>query len=185
MSASAGELHDVFVGRAALSERVAELAKAIDAYLASAASSRAPLLVSPLAGGVVFAADLSRNLVHTHAIELVELVPYERARRRGAARIAHSFGPELDVVDRDVVLVDGIVDTGLTLRHLIADIETRRPRRLAAFVLFDRPSTRVIDLPLAEVGFEAPSDLLVGYGLEHAGRHAQRADVHRMRAAQR
>jgi hypoxanthine phosphoribosyltransferase len=183
VSASVPELDDVFVNRAALAARVAELAQAIDTHLSGAQSSRLPLLVSPLTGGIVFAADVSRNLAHAHSIELVELVPYRRARRRGGARIAHAFRPALDVADRDIVLVDGIVDTGLTLGHLIGDLEKRGPSSVAAFALFDRPSTRVIDLPLIEVGFEAPSDLLVGYGLEHAGRHAQRADVHRLRAA--
>ena len=185
MSPDTGELGEIFAQRGSLKRRVAELGHELASHLAERcdAERRAPLLISPLNGGVMFAADLSRALDQPHELELVEIVPYARARRSGRDRIGHGFTPSLDVAGRDVVLADGIVDTGLTLKYLIDDVERRKPRSLAVCVLFDRPPARLIDLPLTFTGFVAPNDLLVGYGLDHGGRHAQLADVHVLHAA--
>jgi hypoxanthine phosphoribosyltransferase len=184
LNASSHEHLEIYATSGDLATRVSELANALGAQLRAAGShTRDPLIICPLNGGFVFGTDVCRQLATRHAIELVELVPYSQARRRGATQIAHAFTPALDVHDRDVAVMDGIVDTGFMLRHLVAEIERRGPRSLSLYVLFDRPATRVVDLPLTHVGFDAPSELLVGYGLEHRGRHAQLPDVYRLHAA--
>ena len=176
MSASE-EPAEIFVGGSKIRHRVEVLGRELAECL-GAIGAVEPLLVAPLDGGVVFAADLSRALPLAHTLELVEPVPYAVARRRGDRRIGHSFAPRLAVAERDVVLIDGIVDTGLTLNYLVGDIKRRTPRSLTLCTLFDRPAARVVELPLALRGFTAPDALLVGYGLAHGGRFAQLPDVH-------
>lgn len=169
--------------RARIESRVAQLGLELTRRLEQGAGRRPPLLVSPLRGAVVFAADLSRALSHPHMLEVVDPVPYARGRRLGARRIAQSFAPKLDVAERDVILVEGIVDTGLTLKFLLDELAQLGPKSLTACVLFDRPPARVVDLPLALVGFTAPDALLVGYGLDHDGLHAHLPDVHALDVA--
>ncbi len=179
---------EVFVTKTRLELRVVELGAALAARLDAAIGAgpsveeRAlPLLISPLNGGAIFAADLSRALERAHALEPIDVISY--ARRRGAARIRHALGARLDLAGRDVIVADCIVDTGLTLKYVLGEIERRGPHSVTLCVLFDRPAARVVDLPLSLTGFSAPDELLVGYGLEHDGRFSRLPDVHLLRSA--
>ena len=180
MSPTADQVGKVFVARVELEKRVAELGRSLSTHLLErdGGATTNALVVSPLNGGVMFATDLSRALDQQHTLEFVDVVPYARARRQGHGRIGHGFKPVLNLKGRDVIVIDDIIDTGLTLNYLVRDIEQRQPRSVTVCALFDRPVARLIEPPLTFTGFAAPGELLVGYGLEHEGRYGQLPDVH-------
>jgi hypoxanthine phosphoribosyltransferase len=120
-----------------------------------------PVLVAPLKSSTVFLADLSRTLSIPHAIDVVELAAYPGA---GGVRLLKDT--DLPLVDRHVLVVEDVVDTGLTLNYLARTLGLRQPASLSAVTLLDRPYRRLVDdLPLDYVGFTVPDELFAGYGL--------------------
>jgi hypoxanthine phosphoribosyltransferase len=166
---------EVYLSRAEIAARVGELGAALDASLAGRRPD--PVLVAPLKSSVVFLADLSRALSCHHAIDTVELSPYPGGGARGGVRILKDV--DLSVTGRDVVIVEDVVDTGLTLAFLTRALAERRPASVTAVTLLDRPYRRLVDdLPLSHVGFTVPDELFAGYGLGLDERWRQLPDLH-------
>ena len=128
------------------------------------------MLVVLLRGAFVFAADLSRATPIPLALDFVALAPYGGpAKGRAAVRLMKDL--DAPIAGRDVLVVDNVVDTGLTLHSLLRALALRGPASLAACALLDRPYRRLVDdLPLRYVGFTAPDEFFVGYGFELDGR---------------
>lgn len=168
------------VPRAALAARVDELAAAI-----AAEADDAPLvLVAVAAAGVPLAADLSRALERPHALRRVDVDGYAGAAGRAAIRVRLDPGEPL--AGAHLVVVDDLVDTGLTLRAVLRELAAHRPARLDACVLLDRPYRRLVArLPLRHVGFVLPDEDVVGYGADLAGRGRELGDVCRVVRAPR
>jgi hypoxanthine phosphoribosyltransferase len=121
------------------------------------------LLVAPLRSSVVFVADLSRALPVPHTLDFMELAAYAGGTT-GAVRLVKDL--DAPIAGRDVLLVEDVVDTGLTLHFLARTLELRDPASLAAVTLLDRPYRRLVDtIPLRYVGFTVPDELFAGYGL--------------------
>lgn len=139
----------------------------------SADYAGAPLLiVGVLPGAILFLGDLLRALsipVESDTMALSRFGPPDGEHAR--VRILKDL--EADLRGRPVLLVEDIVDTGLTLHHLIGALIPRQPASIHVAALLDRPHRRLIRIPLAYVGFEAPDDFLVGYGLQHQGHYRQ------------
>jgi hypoxanthine phosphoribosyltransferase len=137
------------------------------------------MLVAPLKSSVVFLADLSRALVVEHVIDFVELAGYGRARMGGTQRIRLLKDLDSEARGRDILLVEDVVDTGLTLNFLIRTLSLRNPRSLAAATLFDRPYRRLVDdLPVRYTGFTVPDELFVGYGFDLEQRYRNLPDIY-------
>jgi hypoxanthine phosphoribosyltransferase len=163
---------EVYLTREEISRRVDELG----ADLAEAYAGREPLLVAPLKSSAVFLSDLSRALPTPHAIDFLELAAYSSGRS-GAVK----FLTELDtsVVGRHVLVVEDVVDTGLTLNFLARTLALREPASLSAVTLLDRPYRRLVDdVPLDYVGFTVPDELFAGYGLGIDERWRSLPDIH-------
>ena len=164
---------DVYLDRSVIAARVAELGAA----LAAAYAGRLPLLVAPLKSSAVFLADLSRARPLDHEIDVIELAPYGSGRSGGGVRLLKDLDAPLE--GRDVVLVEDVVDTGLTLGFLTRCFAERRPASLAAVTLLDRPYRRLVDdIPLEHVGFTVPDELFAGYGLGLDERWRALPDLH-------
>jgi hypoxanthine phosphoribosyltransferase len=163
-----------------LSTRVRELGTEI----ARDYDGREPLLVAALKSSLVFVSDLSRALPILHAVDFVELAGYgAEAEAGGTSRIRLLKDLDAEVEGRDVILVEDVVDTGLTLRYLCKTLELRKPRSLAAATLLDRPYRRLVeDLPVRYVGFVVPDELFVGYGFDLDERYRSLPDLHVLRA---
>ena len=123
-----------------------------------------------LKGAFIFLADLSRAIPLTHALDFVVLAGYDGALG-GRTKIRLIKDLDLPIAGRDILLVENVIDTGLTLNYLVKTFELRGPREIAACTLFDRPYRRLVDdLPLRYVGFTVPDHYFVGYGFDLDGR---------------
>ena len=163
----------IYLGRDEIASRVAELGRELsDAY-----AGRVPLLVAPLKSSAVFLADLSRALHVDHELDVIELAPYGSGRSGGGVRLLKDLDRPID--GRDVLLVEDVVDTGLTLGFLTRSFAERRPASLAAVTLLDRPYRRLVDdIPLRHIGFTVPDELFAGYGLGLDERWRALPDLH-------
>jgi hypoxanthine phosphoribosyltransferase len=164
---------EVYLDRTEIATRVAELGREI----AAAYAGSVPLLVAPLKSSTVFLADLSRALELDHEIDVIELAPYGSGRGGGGVRLLKDL--DQPIAGRDVLLVEDVVDTGLTLGFLTRCFAERTPTSLAAVTLLDRPYRRLVeDIPLSHVGFTVPDELFAGYGLGLDERWRALPDLH-------
>ena len=127
-----------------------------------------------LKASLIFLTDLSRALPMLHGLDFIELAGYGSAHMGGHEQIRVLKDLDADISDRDVILVEDVIDTGLTLNYLVRTFELRKPRSVAAVTLLDRPYRRLVeDLPVRYVGFVVPDELFVGFGfdLEEKWRH--------------
>ena len=139
-----------------------------------------PLLVAPLKASVVFVTDLSRAVRMQHGVDFLELASYASgADQGGHARIRLLKDLDTEIAERHVVIVEDVVDTGLTLNYLCKTLALRAPASLAAVTLLDRPYRRLVeDLPVRYVGFTVPDELFVGYGFDLDERFRNLPDLH-------
>jgi hypoxanthine phosphoribosyltransferase len=127
-------------------------------------------VVAVLRGAFVFAADLIRTLPRDVRCDFLAVRSYGSATETsGVVEITHDLG--LPITGEHVLLVEDIVDTGLTLRHLLDLLATRQPASLHVCVLLNKPARRQTEVPVDFVGFEVPDCFLVGYGLDHDQRY--------------
>jgi hypoxanthine phosphoribosyltransferase len=146
-------------------------------------AGREPLLVGSLKACVPFIVDLSRSMPILHALDFVELAGYGSAGMGGHEQIRFLKDLDTELAGRHVLLVDEVVDTGLTLHYLTRALALRRPESLGAAVLFDRPYRRLVDdLPVRYVGFTIPDEFYAGYGFDLDERWRNLPDLHLVRS---
>jgi hypoxanthine phosphoribosyltransferase len=131
----------------------------------------------------VFLADLTRALPIVHQIDFVELAGYTSDQTGGTQAIRFIKDLDLPVGGRDIVVVEDVIDTGLTLHYLVRSFRLRGPRSLSAVTLLDRPYRRLVqDLPVRYVGFTVPDEFFVGYGFDVDERYRNLPDLHVLRS---
>ena len=136
------------------------------------------MLVGSLKACIPFVADLSRAVAITHTLDFVELAGYGSAAMGGHEAIRFLKDLDGEIAGRDVVIVEDVVDTGLTLNYLCKTLALRSPGSLAAVTLLDRPYRRLVeDLPVRYVGFTIPDEFFVGYGFELDERYRNLPDL--------
>jgi hypoxanthine phosphoribosyltransferase len=139
---------------------------------------RNPLLVAPLKASLLFVTDLSRDVAVAHELDFLELAPYDAAGP--GIRLLKDLDAEIEA--RHVVIVEDVVDTGLSLNYLCKTLRLRGPASLAVVTLLDRPYRRLVeDLPITHVGFTVPDELFVGYGFDLDERYRNLPDLHVLR----
>jgi len=167
-----GEVGAVYLTRAEIAVRVADLGVEI----ARDYAALDPILIAPLKSSVVFLADLTRELRIPHTLDVIELAPYTGGQD-GAVRLLKDVDAPLE--GRHVLIVEDVVDTGLTLHFLFKTLGLRNPASLGAVTLLDRPHRRLVDeIPLRYVGFTVPDELFAGYGLGLDERWRAFPDLH-------
>lgn len=131
---------------------------------------RNPLLICVLKGAFIFIADLARSITVPVELDFMAVSSYgNAARSSGEVKIVKDL--DTPVEGRDVVIVEDIIDSGLTLSYLIDVLERRNARSVRIVALFDKPSRRTIDLKPDYVGFVLPDAFVVGYGLDYAEKY--------------
>ncbi|MGH2730058.1 MAG: hypoxanthine phosphoribosyltransferase [Actinomycetota bacterium] len=159
---------EVLVARSQLAKRVAELGAELAAELTDAPSPA--IFVGLLKGSTFFLADLVRAVPLDVAVDFMSISSYgQPGPQSGVVRIVKDL--EQDLSGRDVVIVEDIVDTGLTLNYLRQSLAQRDPRSLKAVTLLDRTARRIVPVELEHRGFEIPDVFVVGYGLDFQGRY--------------
>ena len=157
---------EVLVSSEDLHRRIGELASEIDGDYAG----RDLVLVGVLKGAVMFMADLMRELSAPCEVEFMAVSSYGSATdSSGVVRILKDL--DTSIADRDVLIVEDIIDSGLTLHYLLRNLRARDPRSLEVCALLTKPERRRVELPIRYVGFEIPDRFAIGYGLDHAQRY--------------
>jgi len=156
----------VLISEPELKARIAELGADI-ARDYGGKSGRSPILVGVLQGAFLFMADLVRATPIDLTTDFIGVASYAGAQSSGHVRIVSDLS--MSIEGRDVVVVEDIVDTGLTLTYLKRTLEARHPRSLKVCVLVDKIERRKVDVGLDYVGFTIPNVFVVGYGFDHEG----------------
>ena len=157
---------EVLIEEEALQRRIAELGEEISADYAG----RDLLLVGVLKGAVFFMADLMRNLTIPCEIDFMAISSYgEGTDSSGVVRILKDL--DINIDGRDVLVVEDIIDSGLTLSYLMRNLEAREPASLEICALMTKPERREIEVPVRYVGFEIPNRFVIGYGLDFGERY--------------
>jgi hypoxanthine phosphoribosyltransferase len=157
---------EVLVDRDALSDRIAELGEEISEDY----EGRDLLLVGVLKGAVFFMADLMRHVNVPCEVDFMAISSYGAATdSSGVVRILKDL--DINIRDRHVLVVEDIIDSGLTLSYLVRNLSAREPASLEICALLTKPARREIEVPVRYVGFEIPNRFVIGYGLDFAERY--------------
>lgn len=163
---NADDIAEILIPEAEIQAKVRELGRAISRDYAG----KDLVLISVLRGGFVFLADLCRVITLPVTIDVMAVSSYgPDARPLGVVKILKDL--DESVTDREILVVEDVIDTGLTLSYLLRNLEPRGPASLKVCVLLDKPARRIVDLPIAYRGFEVPDKFVVGYGLDYRQRY--------------
>jgi len=152
---------------------IRRLASEIDADL----EGRSPVFIGVLKGCVFFFTDLTRRIRHSLEMDFIQVSSYG-ASTTSSGSVVLVKDITVDVRDRDVYLVEDIVDTGTTLTDVIRLIEARHPRSIQVVSLLSKPSRRLVDVEIAFLGTEIEDLFVVGYGLDYAERYRNVPEIH-------
>jgi hypoxanthine phosphoribosyltransferase len=162
------EIEKVLISEEEIAAKVAELAAAIDADYAG----REVLLVGVLKGAVMIMADLARALTIPVSMEFMAVSSYgSSTSSSGVVRILKDLDRE--IADRHVLVVEDVIDSGLTLSWLLRNMKSRGPASVEVCALLRKPEAAKVDLPVRYVGFDIPSEFVVGYGLDYGERYRE------------
>ena len=157
---------EILIDEQSLRARVAELGEEVSADY----RGRELLLIGVLKGAVFFMADFMRQLTVPCEIDFMAISSYGAATdSSGVVRILKDL--DINIEGRDVLVVEDIIDSGLTLSYLMRNLEAREPASLEVCALLTKPERREIDVPVRYVGFEIPNRFVIGYGLDFAERY--------------
>ncbi len=167
-----GDIEEILVNRGQIKEMVAGLGKRISEDY----EGEELVLVGVLKGGFVFLADLMREITIPVDMDLIAVSSYGASTKSsGVVRIIKDM--DLSVAGKHVLIVEDLVDTGLTLRHLKDLFNTRGPKSVKICTAFDKPSRRKVDIEIEYEGIVVPDKFIVGYGLDYAGKYRNLPDV--------
>ena len=162
------DLKEILLDEAVIRSRIQELGKEIDDFF----EEKEILLITLLDGAIVFTADLIRNLSIPLRLDCLRVSSYgDSTDPETAPRILSSL--KSDVRDREILLVDDILDTGNTMQKVHDEVMARQPASVHSCVFLDKPDRRENDFKADWVGFSIPDEFVVGYGLDYAGRYRQ------------
>lgn len=157
---------DVLYDAETIKRRVAELGAQITKDLAGSS----PIFVGILKGSVPFFADLIRAVELPLQCEFMGISSYgDDTESSGVVQITYDLTKSIE--NKDVVLVEDIVDTGLSMHYLLASMATRKPRSVRVCTLLEKPDNARVKIPLDYVGFRIPNEFVIGYGLDYAGKY--------------
>jgi hypoxanthine phosphoribosyltransferase len=157
---------EILIDEDALSSRVAELGAEVSVDY----QGRDLLLIGVLKGAVFFMADLMRHINVPCEVDFMAISSYgDSTDSSGIVRILKDL--DINIEGRDVLVVEDIIDSGLTLSYLMRNLESREPASLEVCALMTKPARREIDVPVRYIGFEIPNRFVVGYGLDFGERY--------------
>ena len=151
-------------------EQLAERVKALGSQIAKDYKGLDPIFIGVLKGSFVFMADLMRSIDIDCSIDFLALSSYANAKKTtGAVKITKDLSH--DIENRHVIIVEDILDSGLTLNYLRSYLEVRQPASIKICTLMDKPARRQAPIHADYVGFDCPDEFIVGYGLDYAEKY--------------
>lgn len=151
----------VLISESEIQRRVKEMAADIDRDY----RDKVPTLVSILKGGIIFLTDLMRELKILHEVDFMSVSSYDSGTETtGVVRILADLSRNIE--GKDVIIVEDIVDSGLTLDYIRHILLARHPRSLKICTMLDKKARRLVEVPIDYVGFEIPNEFVIGYGLD-------------------
>jgi hypoxanthine phosphoribosyltransferase len=161
-----------------IADKIAELASAIDADYAD----REPVLVGVLKGAAMFMSDLARALDRPSTMEFMAVSSYGSGMQSsGVVRILKDL--DRDISGQHVLIVEDIIDSGLTLSWLLKNLTSRSPASVAIVTLLRKPDAVKVDVDVKYIGFDIPNEFVVGYGLDYAERYRDLPYIGRLKPA--
>jgi hypoxanthine phosphoribosyltransferase len=158
-----GDIADILLTEEQIATRVAELG----ASITSDYRGRTLTLVSVLKGSLPFMADLMRAIDLPLRIDLMEVSSYGGATTESSGLVRILKDLSASIAGEDVLIVEDIIDTGLTLNYLIRYLRGKNPKSLRICTLLDKPARRLVEIPVDYTGFEIPDQFVIGYGLDY------------------
>lgn len=155
--------HKILISEEKIQERIAAVASSIDRDYAD----RAVDVICILKGSLIFTSDLIRKLTIPVRLHFVQVSSYGDETESSGTVNLHFSSVSEDLKDRDVLLVEDVLDTGITLDYLIKQLKEERPATLKTCVLLDKPSRRKLNITADYVGFEIADNFVIGYGLDY------------------
>jgi hypoxanthine phosphoribosyltransferase len=178
LSALDADIDDVVVSAEQIQAKTTELAKQIDADY----GDREPLLVGVLKGAVMFMSDLARALERPSTMEFMAVSSYGSATTSsGVVRILKDL--DRDIAGQHVLIVEDIIDSGLTLSWLLKNLTARQPASIEVVALLRKPDAVKVHVPVKYVGFDISNEFVVGYGLDYAERYRDLPYIGRLKPA--
>lgn len=169
---SNGEKVRILITRSRIQKRIAEMGKQIRTDFPGE-----PLhLVGVLKGAVFFLSDLARNISGDVSFDVIAVSSYgKNSQSSGQVKLTRDLDSSIE--NRTIIVVEDILDTGLTLRYLMRIFEQRKPKQMRVAVLLDKPERRIAPVQANYVGFTIPNEFVVGFGLDYAERYRNLPDV--------
>jgi hypoxanthine phosphoribosyltransferase len=172
------DIDEVIVSADEIKDKITELAKEIDADYAE----REILLVGVLKGAAMFMSDLARALERPCTMEFMAVSSYGGSTRSsGVVRILKDL--DRDIAGKDVLIVEDIIDSGLTLNWLLKNLRSRNPGSIEVVALLRKPDAVKVEVPVRYVGFDIPPEFVVGYGLDYAEKYRDLPYIGRLKKA--
>jgi len=160
---------DETVGLLLTADQIATRVAELGAEISRDYAGKTPILIGVLKGSLVFMADLARAITTPINVDFMSISSYGDGTNSGVVRILNDL--DESITGHDVILVEDIIDTGLTLTYLLATLSARRPASLEVCGLLDKSVRRIVEVPIRYKGFDIPDEFVIGYGLDHEGRY--------------
>jgi hypoxanthine phosphoribosyltransferase len=160
------DISEIILTEAQIKDRVAEIGSEISCDY----QNSEPVLVGVLKGVLFFMSDLMRSISIPVIYDFLAVSSYSTDdRNKGLVRLVKDL--DFPIQGRDVIFVEDVIDTGLTLNYLLRTLRERQPKSLEVCVLFNKPAHRLMDIPIKYKGFDLPDRFVVGYGLDYGERY--------------
>jgi hypoxanthine phosphoribosyltransferase len=178
MSELDADIDEVLLSADQIRDKIAELAIEIDADY----TDREPMLVGVLKGAAMFMSDLARAIQRPSTMEFMAVSSYGTSTRSsGVVRILKDL--DRDIAGQHVLIVEDIIDSGLTLSWLLKNLASRHPASIEVVALLRKPDAVKVEVPVKYLGFDIPNEFVVGYGLDYAERYRDLPYIGRLRPA--
>jgi len=165
---------DIFIPSEKIENRISEMANQINLEY----RDKDPLFLSILNGAFIFTADLFREITIPAEVSFIKLKSYRKMETSG--KVKELIGLEHNIFNRNIIIVEDIVDTGKTLHHILEEFKELGSKSIEILTLLYKPEANKIPLDLKYIGFEIPNDFVVGYGLDYDGYGRNLKDIYKV-----
>ena len=165
---------DIFLSADKIKNRIQEMAQQLNEDY----KDRNPLFLSILNGAFIFTADLFREINIPAEVSFIKLKSYRRMETTG--KVKELLGLEHNIFNRNIIIVEDIVDTGKTLQHILEEFKELGTKSIEILTLLYKPEANKVPLDLKYIGFEIPNEFVVGYGLDYEGYGRNLKDIYKV-----